>query len=100
MFLLWCEKNWINVRDNDLIKILIYSSTFLLQRQLTATCSLSFILAISMIVACASFPFGWNSDEFRKICGPDANRFDVGLCGIRWAYALAIIGESLMSEIK
>jgi len=47
--------------------------------------------AISMIVACASFPFGWNSDEFRKICGPDANRFDVGLCGIRWAYALAII---------
>lgn len=47
-----------------------------------------------MIVACASFPFGWNSDEFRKICGPDANRFDVGLCGIRWAYALAIIGET------
>jgi len=49
--------------------------------------------AISMIVACVSFPFGWNSDEFRKICGPEANRFDVGLCGIRWAYALAIIGE-------
>lgn len=46
-----------------------------------------------MIVACASFPFGWNSDEFRKICGPEANRFDVGLCGIRWAYALAIIGK-------
>lgn len=52
------------------------------------------VLAISMIVACASFPFGWNSDEFRKICGPDANRFDVGLCGIRWAYALAIIGKT------
>lgn len=52
------------------------------------------VSAISMIVACASFPFGWNSDEFRKICGPDANRFDVGLCGIRWAYALAIIGKT------
>ncbi|CAO1342304.1 unnamed protein product [Diamesa serratosioi] len=47
--------------------------------------------AISMIVSCVSFPFGWNSDEFRKICGPEANRFEVGLCGIRWAYALAII---------
>lgn len=53
-----------------------------------------FLAAISMIVACASFPFGWNSDDFRKICGPEANRFDLGLCGIRWAYALAIIGEN------
>lgn len=52
-----------------------------------------FFPAISMIVACVSFPFGWNSDEFRKICGPDANRFEIGLCGIRWAYALAIIGK-------
>lgn len=58
--------------------------------------SLYFFAAISMIVSCVSFPFGWNSDEFRKICGPEANRFEVGLCGIRWAYALAIIGTSLL----
>lgn len=45
-----------------------------------------------MIIACGAFPFGWNSDDFRKICGPDANRFELGLCGIRWAYPLAIIG--------
>ena len=51
--------------------------------------------AISMIVACVSFPFGWNSDEFRKICSPEANRFEVGLCSIRWAYALAIIGKKI-----
>ncbi|CAD7002639.1 unnamed protein product [Ceratitis capitata] len=50
------------------------------------------ISALCMIVACAAFPFGWNSDDFRKICGPDANRFELGLCGIRWAYPLAIIG--------
>lgn len=50
------------------------------------------IPAICMIVACAAFPFGWNSDDFRKICGPEANRFELGLCGIRWAYPLAIIG--------
>lgn len=48
-----------------------------------------------MIVACVSFPFGWNSDEFRKVCGPEANRFEVGLCSIRWAYALAIIGSTI-----
>lgn len=46
-----------------------------------------------MVVACVSFPFGWNSDEFRKICGPESNRFGLGLCNIRWAYALAIIGK-------
>lgn len=39
-----------------------------------------------------SISFGWNSDDFRKICGPEANRFELGLCGIRWAYPLAIIG--------
>ncbi|XP_067646563.1 LHFPL tetraspan subfamily member 3 protein isoform X2 [Eurosta solidaginis] len=50
------------------------------------------ISALCMVVACAAFPFGWNSDDFRKICGPDANRFELGLCGIRWAYPLAIIG--------
>ena len=46
-----------------------------------------------MIVGCVAFPFGWNSNDFRKICGPDSNRFELGLCGIRWAYPLAIIGE-------
>jgi len=61
--------------------------------------------AISMIVACVSFPFGWNSDEFRKICSPEANRFEVGLCSIRWAYALAIIGKKyfycqLVTQLK
>ncbi|XP_031618320.1 LHFPL tetraspan subfamily member 3 protein [Contarinia nasturtii] len=48
--------------------------------------------AISMIVGCVAFPFGWNSNDFRKICGPESNRFELGLCGIRWAYPLAIIG--------
>ncbi|XP_073836562.1 tetraspan membrane protein in hair cell stereocilia isoform X2 [Musca autumnalis] len=53
---------------------------------------LQIISALCMIVACGAFPFGWNSDDFRKVCGPDANRFELGLCGIRWAYPLAIIG--------
>lgn len=45
-----------------------------------------------MIVGCVAFPFGWNSNDFRKVCGPESNRFELGLCGIRWAYPLAIIG--------
>lgn len=44
-----------------------------------------------MVVACVAFPFGWNSDEFRRICGPESNRFELGFCSIRWAYPLAII---------
>lgn len=44
-----------------------------------------------MVTASVAFPFGWNSDEFRKICGPESNRFELGLCGIRWAYPLAMI---------
>lgn len=48
--------------------------------------------AICMVIGCVAFPFGWNSDDFRKICGPESNRFEMGLCGIRWAYPLAIIG--------
>jgi len=48
--------------------------------------------AICMIVGCVAFPFGWNSTDFRKICGPESNRFELGLCGIRWAYPLAVIG--------
>lgn len=61
----------------------------------------NFSLAISMIVACLAFPFGFNSDEFRKICGPQSNRFEIGdLCSVRWAYALAIIGKfANMQEI-
>uniref|UniRef100_A0A1L8D9H4 Uncharacterized protein n=2 Tax=Nyssomyia neivai TaxID=330878 RepID=A0A1L8D9H4_9DIPT len=48
--------------------------------------------AICMIIGCLAYPFGWNSDDFRKVCGPESNRFEPGLCGIRWAYPLAIIG--------
>lgn len=50
------------------------------------------VSALCMTVACAAFPFGWNSDDFRKVCGPDANRFELGLCDFSWAYPLAIIG--------
>lgn len=47
--------------------------------------------AISTLLGCISYPFGWNIDEYRRICGPEANRFELGLCEIRWAYVLAVI---------
>lgn len=63
--------------------------------------SLSFYFsALCMVIACVSFPFGWNSDEFRKVCGPESNRFEVGLCGLRWAYPLAIIGKCSTIKLK
>lgn len=48
--------------------------------------------AISMILACISFPLSWNSDQVRWVCGPEANKFEFGICDFRWAYPLAIIG--------
>lgn len=32
------------------------------------------LIALSMIAGCIAFPFGWNSNDFRKICGPESNR--------------------------
>lgn len=100
MFLFFHGINWDQVEDNDLIKLIIYSSSHCSTKLSVIVNENIFmsIPAISMIVACVSFPFGWNSDEFRKICGPEANRFEVGLCGIRWAYALAIIGKSFFYD--
>lgn len=50
------------------------------------------ISAIFLILTCLSFPLSWNSDEVRRICGPEANKFEFGICDFRWAYPLAIIG--------
>lgn len=51
-----------------------------------------FVSAIFLIVGVLTYPAGWDSQEVRQICGPSANVFDLGECGIRWAYLLAVIG--------
>jgi len=38
------------------------------------------------------FSAGFEDPEIRKVCGPTARMFNVGECGLRWAYILAILG--------
>ncbi len=37
------------------------------------------------------FPAGWDNAHVRGICGPEANDYKLGDCGIRWGYVLAVI---------
>lgn len=48
--------------------------------------------AVFMGLACVIYPAGWNHAEVRTICGSTADEYRMGLCNIRWAYILAIIG--------
>ena len=45
-----------------------------------------------MFLGCIVYPAGWNDNKVQRICGNDADVFQIGECGIRWAYILAIIG--------
>lgn len=48
--------------------------------------------AVFMGLACVIFPAGWNHPEVKLICGSSADEYRMGLCNIRWAYILAILG--------
>lgn len=45
-----------------------------------------------MLIGCLLFPAGWNSRVIEEVCGTEADVYDPGQCGIRWAYILAMIG--------
>lgn len=45
-----------------------------------------------MIAGCSIFPTGWSDENVRKLCGPNADKFVLGNCSIRWAFLLAAIG--------
>ncbi|KAJ3649962.1 hypothetical protein Zmor_021675 [Zophobas morio] len=49
------------------------------------------VSAICMIAGCVCFPAGWSEDSIRRVCGA-SDKYDLGSCGIRWAYLLAAIG--------
>jgi len=50
------------------------------------------ISGLCMFLGCIIYPLGWNNDKIARVCGSDASQFNLGTCGIRWAYILAIIG--------
>jgi len=45
-----------------------------------------------MFLGCVIFPSGWKQQEIQAICGDTSTEYNLGLCGIRWAYILAILG--------
>ncbi|XP_043203913.1 LHFPL tetraspan subfamily member 3 protein-like [Amphibalanus amphitrite] len=47
---------------------------------------------ICLLVALLVFPVGWDAGRLREVCGPEADKYHLGRCGIRWAYMLAIVG--------
>jgi hypothetical protein len=47
---------------------------------------------LCMFLGCVIYPAGWNNPAVQRVCGNDADTFQLGQCGIRWAYILAIIG--------
>jgi len=53
--------------------------------------SLQFLSGLSLLIGLLSFPAGWDNDEVRGVCGSQADDYKLGNCGIRWAFALAII---------
>ena len=48
--------------------------------------------ALCMLIGCLLFPVGWDSRVIKEVCGMEADVYDPGQCGIRWAYILAMIG--------
>lgn len=38
------------------------------------------------------YPDGWDSDEVRRMCGEQTDKYSLGACSVRWAYILAIMG--------
>jgi len=50
------------------------------------------IAGLCMFLGCIVYPLGWDNEEIARICGDSASQFNLGTCGIRWAYILAIIG--------
>lgn len=50
------------------------------------------VSGVGMIAGCCIYPAGWSQDDVKKVCGSSVDRYNLGDCGIRWAYLLAAIG--------
>ncbi|XP_034001805.1 LHFPL tetraspan subfamily member 3 protein-like isoform X1 [Trematomus bernacchii] len=47
---------------------------------------------VCLVLGCIIYPDGWDSDEVRKMCGEQTDKYSLGACSVRWAYILAIMG--------
>ncbi|KAK1906171.1 LHFPL tetraspan subfamily member 3 protein [Dissostichus eleginoides] len=46
----------------------------------------------SLVLGCLIYPDGWDSDEVKRMCGEETDKYTLGACSVRWAYILAIMG--------
>merc|ERR1712014_269296 len=60
--------------------------------------SMQFMSGLSLLIGLLSFPAGWDNDEVRGVCGPKADDYKLGSCGVRWAFALAAKKLKVMLE--
>ena len=42
-----------------------------------------------MVGGCLVYPSGWDYPKVREVC--DSHRYNLGLCELKWAYALAFV---------
>ncbi|XP_030222995.1 LHFPL tetraspan subfamily member 3 protein [Gadus morhua] len=47
---------------------------------------------VCLVLGCMIYPDGWDSDEVRKMCGEQTDKYSLGACSVRWAYIMAIMG--------
>eukprot|EP00096_Caligus_rogercresseyi_P015281 TRINITY_DN772_c0_g3_i1.p1 TRINITY_DN772_c0_g3~~TRINITY_DN772_c0_g3_i1.p1 ORF type:complete len:300 (+),score=77.03 TRINITY_DN772_c0_g3_i1:130-1029(+) len=53
--------------------------------------TMQFLSGFCLAIGIIAFPAGWDNDEVRGICGSHSANYDLGNCGVRWAFVLAII---------
>jgi len=44
-----------------------------------------------MAVGCIIYPISFDDDNVRRICGDEADAYNMAKCQIRWAYILGIV---------
>ncbi|XP_061532180.1 LHFPL tetraspan subfamily member 3 protein-like isoform X1 [Phycodurus eques] len=49
-------------------------------------------IRVCLVLGCMVYPDGWDSDEVRRMCGEQTDKYSLGACSMRWAYILAIMG--------
>ncbi|XP_034977155.2 LHFPL tetraspan subfamily member 5 protein isoform X1 [Zootoca vivipara] len=45
-----------------------------------------------LAIGCLLYPDGWDSPEVKRMCGEKTDKYTLGVCTVRWAYILCIIG--------
>lgn len=70
----------------------MYSWLVLIFLRLIHVAHLCLRLGVCLVLGCMIYPDGWDSDEVRRMCGEQTDKYSLGACSVRWAYILAIMG--------